>query len=60
MVFEEGALRASSKRVKTSLPAETVRYLKRVYQRVTVGFGPAKDHEAVREIIFQVSESTGK
>ena len=58
-VFQE-SIESLFDKVKTSLPADTIRYLERISQRVTVGFGPAKDHEAVREIISQVSEATGK
>jgi predicted DNA-binding transcriptional regulator YafY len=58
-VFQE-SIESLFDKVKTSLPPETIRYLERISQRVTVGFGPAKDREAVREIISQVSEATGK
>jgi predicted DNA-binding transcriptional regulator YafY len=58
-VFQE-SIESLFDKVKTSLPAETIRYLERISQRVTVGFSPAKDHQAVREIICQVSEATGK
>ncbi len=58
-VFQE-SIESLFDKVKTYLPAETIRYLERISHRVTVGFGPAKDHEAVREIISHVSETTGK
>jgi predicted DNA-binding transcriptional regulator YafY len=58
-VFQE-SIESLFDKVKTSLPAETIRYLERISQRVSVGFGPAKDFQTVREIISQVSEATGK
>ncbi len=57
-VFQEG-IESLFDKVKTFLPAETIRYLERVSQGVTVGFGPTKDHDSVKEIISRVSEATG-
>jgi predicted DNA-binding transcriptional regulator YafY len=58
-VFQE-SIESLFEKVKTSLPPETIPYIKGISQRVTVGFGPSKDYQAVKEFISQVSEASGK
>lgn len=58
-VFQE-SIESLFDKVKTFLPPETVRYLERISQRVKVGFGPAKDYHAVKDLIAHVADATGK
>lgn len=47
-------------KVKTALPPETIHYLERISQRVSIGFGPSKNQEKVKDIISKASEATGQ
>jgi predicted DNA-binding transcriptional regulator YafY len=58
-VFQE-SIESLFDKVKTALPPKTIRYLERIAHGVSIGFGPAKDHEKAKEIISMASEATGQ
>jgi predicted DNA-binding transcriptional regulator YafY len=58
-VFQE-SIESLFDKVKTALPPETIRYLDRISHRVSIGFGPTKNHKKVKDIISNASEATGQ
>jgi predicted DNA-binding transcriptional regulator YafY len=58
-VFQE-SMESLFHKVKTALPPNTIRYLDRIAHGVSIGFGPAKDHEKAKETISMASEATGQ
>jgi predicted DNA-binding transcriptional regulator YafY len=58
-VFQE-SIESLFHKVKASLPPDTIRYLNKISQRVTVGFGPPKYFETVGDIISRVADATGR
>ncbi|MBW1923518.1 MAG: WYL domain-containing protein [Deltaproteobacteria bacterium] len=55
-VFHD-ALDALFKKVKATLPAQSIAYLDRLHQTLHVGFKPYKDYARFKEIINQVNEA---
>jgi predicted DNA-binding transcriptional regulator YafY len=58
-VFQE-SIESLLKKVKTSLPKETIRYLDNLSGRLRVGFGPAKDYGSFKEMIAQASDAAAR
>jgi len=63
-VFKDTALYDSLEslfqKIKTTLPAESIAYLKNVEQTLSVGLKPYKEHGRFKEIINQVNEAAVK
>jgi predicted DNA-binding transcriptional regulator YafY len=57
--FQE-SIESLFKKVKASLPSETIKYLESVSSTLKIGFGQTKDFRAIKETISTLSDATAR
>ena len=58
-IFQESMESLFSK-VRASLPPETIRYLDNIAANVSVGFGPHKNYQVLKDLVATLSDATAK